>query len=290
MYHATKSLRPMGDLGDLGGYIASQLENVAGEQCFKLEEEARDLLRAMVRAETAGNMRHLRASARRLVARWPDVPLGYAVLGYAYACLDQLDDAFEELDHCLGLNPVDPIAHLGLGRAFLNRGSREQALQTHRELKAINPSVADVLLDDIQAWDLSLPRERHPWLYRLTILGIIGGALVVLSSIAFGFPGLLGSVAAESLPEGAAMLATTGTAAGLGLSFGGIAAAGGVYALRKTDSFSRWKVGVPMVVKAAAIWTIFVGMLTSCSGMGFCLVPLAFLALLLFPARGRRRR
>jgi tetratricopeptide (TPR) repeat protein len=288
MYHATQRVGPIGDLGDLSDYIASQLQHVAEEQRFKLEEEARDLLRAMVRAETPGNMRRLRASARRLVARWPYVSLGYAVLGYAYARLDQLDDAFEELHHCLGLNAADPVAHLGLGHAFLNRGNREQALHTHRELKAINPSVADVLLDDIQAWDQSLPRERHPWLYRLTVLGIIGGALVVLGSIVFGFPGLLGSVAAESLPEGAAMLATTGTAAGLGLSFGGIAAAGGVYALRKTDSFSRWKVGVPIIVKAAAIWTIFVGMLTSCSGMGFCLVPLAFLALFLFPTPRRR--
>lgn len=91
-------------------------------------------------------IKHLRESLRIN----PDQPAGFNNLGSTYQAVGNLPEAINAFREAVKLRPNDPEGHVRLGYAYLIMGDLDLAYQEHLQLKRLNDSNAQPLLDSIR--------------------------------------------------------------------------------------------------------------------------------------------
>ncbi|UCE02169.1 MAG: tetratricopeptide repeat protein [Candidatus Latescibacterota bacterium] len=106
------------------------------------------------RALRAGDSARAITEMKKLIRIHPDYPDLHNLLGVAYDNEEMTDDAVEEFELALALNPEYTDARLNLGMALFHRGHFEQAERHLRLVERQQPGhkLARALLDQIASW------------------------------------------------------------------------------------------------------------------------------------------
>jgi tetratricopeptide (TPR) repeat protein len=113
----------------------------------------RDRIAAAQQALRAGDAARAITVLKELLQQHPDYPDLHHLLGVAYDAEEMTDDAIEEFERALGLNPVYAEARLNLGLALFRRGRDAEAERHLRRVTKQDPAhdLARSLLERIAA-------------------------------------------------------------------------------------------------------------------------------------------
>ena len=80
----------------------------------------------------------------------PKYSRGFNELGRTYFRLRRFADAASALEKAIAINAKDPEMHFGLGMSYRAMGRKADAMRAYETLKALNPGLAQKLLDAIE--------------------------------------------------------------------------------------------------------------------------------------------